>query len=166
MPMGVQLIELADGVIFRRKWFGPVSIPFAVIAVIWDFIAVMHYMRASSESRAELWMGQILAAAGITYFALALLINRTDIVATPTGLLVRVGPLPWVGKKHIPAQEITDVSVRERTNCNGRIGVTYSVMYAGKSCNEQLLAFYLQSDQAEFVARTVRAVLDIKTEVS
>jgi hypothetical protein len=96
------------------------------------------------------------------YPALASLVNRTDVIVTLAGAQVRIYPLPWPGNKIVPAQEISDVIVRERSSYNRQYAMTYAVMYAGESRKEQRLVSFRQRDQAEYVANAIRAALNIK----
>lgn len=89
--------------------------------------------------------------------------NKTDVVISPSGVRVVTGPAPWTGNKTVSIEDITAVVVRERAGNRG--SKTYNVMYADRSQKERKLVSWLsESDQAEYVAATVRETLGLQTE--
>ena len=164
---------MSDGVTIRKSWRTLAVIPLALFAVVWDGILVFLYIQLLSKHHAAdlavVFFPSIHVAVGVvlTYYVLASLVNNTDLVVTLAGVQVHIYPMPWPGNRHVGAQEITDVIVRERTSYNNRRArSSYAVMYAGESRKERKLISYPQSDQAEFAANAIRAALNIKPEDS
>ena len=86
--------------------------------------------------------------------------NKTDILISSASVRVATGPAPWIGNKEVSVDEITEVVVRERSGNRG--SKSYTVMYADRARKERkLAASFPESDQAEFVAQTIRDSLGL-----
>jgi hypothetical protein len=156
---------MADGVTVRSVWLTWKIAPLALFAVIWDSFLFFWYSQALSKPNAPLMMilfpiGHVAVGLGITYYLLASLVNKTDVIVSSSGVTVVTGPAPWIGNKVVKADDITQVLVRERAgNRNSR---TYAVMYADRNRKEKNLVRSLaESDQAEFIALVIRRTLNL-----
>ena len=160
IPEGLDLIPTDDGAIVRRVWRSWMVVPLAVFAIVWDAFLLFTYSQTLAKPNASLLMilfpiGHVAVGIGLTYFVVASLVNKTDIVVSPAGVIVRSGPAPWVGNKSVRAEEITDVMVRERIG--SRNSRTFNVMYADRAHKEcKLVTWLIQRDQAEFIARVIQ----------
>ena len=106
-------------------------------------------------------IGHVAVGIGITYYVLAALVNKTDIVISSSGVRVTIGPAPWIGNKEVRADEITRVLVRERNVKQGR---AFNVMYADRSRKERKLVTSLpEHEQAQFVVATIEQNLGLKS---
>jgi hypothetical protein len=171
IPEGLDLIPAGDTVIIRRVWLSWKTVPLALFAIVWDSFLFFWYSQMLSKPNPPLMailfpIGHIAVGIGITYYVLASLVNKTDIIVSPSGVRVATGPAPWIGNKMVEADEMTAVIVRERSgNWNSyRNSRSYNVMYADRGRKERKLVAYLaQSDQAEFIAHIVRKTFKLDT---
>ena len=166
IPEGLDLVDAPDGPVIRKVWLTWKVVPLAFFAVFWDGFLVFWYVQAFSKPNPQLMsvlfpLGHVAVGLGLTYYVIASLVNRTDILITRFAVRVATGPAPWIGNKEVKAGDITDVLVRERSANRG--SRTYSVMYADPSRKERkLVASLSESDQAEFVAQMIRTTLGIR----
>ena len=126
IPEGLDAIPTADGVIVRHVWLTWKIALLALFAIFWDSFLFFWYSQALSKPHPPLMsilfpIGHVAVGVGITYYVLASLVNKTDVIVSPSGVSVVTGPAPWIGNKVVKADEITDVLVRERAgNRNNR----------------------------------------------
>jgi hypothetical protein len=166
IPEGLDLISEPNGIIIRKTWKTWGIIPLALFAIVWDGFLFFWYGVALTRSHPPLIMilfplGHVAIGVGITYFVVASLFNKTDIIISNSSVRVITAPLPWVGNKEVQVSEITDLVVRTRTGNKG--GRTFAVMYVDRARKERKLATWIsEEDQAEFVAQTIRNRIGLK----
>lgn len=169
IPEGLDLIPGPDGVTIRRVWLTWKIAPLALFAVVWDSFLLFWYSQLLSRPDPPLIaivfpIGHIAVGLGITYYVLASLVNKTDVVILPGSVRVVTGPAPWIGNKEVRAEEMTAVIVRERSSDRTR-RKTFNVMYADRTRKERKLVTWLsESDQAEFIAHVVRQALRVSSQ--
>ncbi len=169
IPEGLDLINGEYGTIIRRVWLSWRIAPIALFAVFWDGFLFFWYSKALAQSDPEFMalffpIGHVAVGIGLTYYVLASLFNRTDIVISLSGIKVCSGPVPWFGNRDVRREDITDFIVRERSGGRGRR--TYAIMYADYSKKERkLISSIPESDQAEFIAQTIRDATGIRKPV-
>jgi hypothetical protein len=169
IPEGLELINGAEGITIRKVWRTWLVAPLAIFAVFWDGFLLFWYSQAISQPSAELmifFFPLIHVAAGvcITYYVIASLFNKTDVVISLSGIKVSTYPIPWFGNKEVKREEITDIIVRERIGNRNRRA--YAIMYVDFSRKEKkLVASVPESDQAEFIAQTIRDATGIRKQV-
>ncbi len=172
IPEGLDLVPAADGAVIRKTWLSWSVLPLAIFVVVWDSFLFFWYSNALAKSNIPWIMivfpiGHVAVGVGLTYYVIASLFNKTDVIVTLSGVQVRTYPAPWPGNKNVGAGDITDVIVRERARPRrGGHSVTYSVMYAGQSRKERKLISVSQLDQAEYIANAIRAALNLPGENS
>ncbi len=165
IPEGLDLVTASDGIIIRQVWLTWKIAPLALFAIVWDTFLFFWYSQVLSRPNPPFMavffpIGHIAVGIGLSYYVLAALVNKTDIVISGSGVRVTTGPAPWIGNKEVRIEEITDVVVRERSGNRG--STNYTVMYADHSRREKkLVASLSESDQAEFVAQTIRDSLGL-----
>jgi hypothetical protein len=165
IPEGLDLLTAAGGIVIRRVWRTWKIAPLMVFTVLWDGFLFFWYAQVLSRSHPPLAvvlfpLGHVAVGLGLTYYVVASLVNKTDILISSSSLRVTTGPLPWIGNKDVTVDEIANVVVRLRSGNRG--STSYSVMYADRSRKERkLVGFISQSDQAEFVAQTIRDSLGL-----
>jgi hypothetical protein len=168
IPEGLDLISSASGNVIRKVWLTWKIAPLALFAIIWDSFLFFWYSQVLFKPNPPLMaiffpIGHLAVGVGLTYYVIAALVNKTDILISTSSVRVATGPAPWIGNKEVRSEEIMDVVVRERSSNRGSMG--YTVMYVDRSRKEKnLVAFLSQSDQAEFVAQTIRNTLGLKTK--
>lgn len=164
IPEGLDLIPTPDGMIIRKVWLSWIIIPMGLFVLVWDSFLFVLYNAMLSDG----WPGimilfpslHLAVGIGLTWYVLASLVNRTDIIVSSTSVRVTHRPAPWPGNKEVKAENISEILVRMRVGNRG--SRTWSVMYAGRARRERkLVAWIAQSDQAEFIARVIREVLGL-----
>lgn len=169
IPEGLDLITTADGLVIRRVWRSWKLIPLAAFAVVWDGFLIFWYSVALSSAKAPLVavLFPILHVAvgfGITYYVIAAFMNKTDVVVSPTGVKITSGPAPWIGNKEVKMGDLCHIVVRERYMNKG--ARAFDIMYADQSRKERkLMGWISQSDQAEFIADTIREAIGVTAKV-
>jgi hypothetical protein len=168
IPEGLDLVVAQDGITVRKVWLTWKILPLAGFAVIWDTFMFFWYSQVLSKPNPPLIMvffpiGHVAVGIGLTYYVVAALVNKTDVVISSSGIRVVTGPAPWFGNKEVRVEDITDIMVRERWGNRGR--KTYNVMYADRSQKERKLVSWLpESDQAGYIAETIRDTLGLRSK--
>jgi hypothetical protein len=168
IPEGLDLLSAANGLVIRKVWLTWKIAPLALFAIVWDGFLFFWYHQVLSQPHPPLVavlfpIGHIAVGIGITYYVIASLVNKTDIIISSSSVRVAIGPAPWIGNKEVSVDEITEVVVRERSGNRG--GKSYTVMYADHARKERkLAASFPESDQAEFVAQTIRDSLGLNPQ--
>ncbi len=168
IPEGLELINDADGITIRKVWRTWLIAPLAIFVIFWDGFLFFWYTQAFAQPDTQFMMllfpmAHVAVGIGMTYYVVASLFNKTDVVISLTGIKVSIYPFPWFGSKEVKREEITDIIVRERTGNRNRR--TYAVMFVDFSRKERkLLASIPESDQAEFIAQTIRDATGIKKQ--
>jgi hypothetical protein len=169
IPEGLDLINDDNGTTIRKVWLTWLVAPLAIFAVFWDSFLFFWYSKALAQPNTEFMalffpIGHVAVGIGITYYVVASLFNKTDVVISLSGIKVSTGPFPWFGDRNIQREEITDIIVRERSGNRNRR--TYTVMYVDFSKKERkLIASIPESDQAEFIAQTIRDTTGIRKPI-
>jgi hypothetical protein len=166
IPEGLDLINDADGTTIRKVWLTWLVAPLAIFAVFWDGFLFFWYSKALTQPDTQFMMlffpiAHVAVGIGITYYVVASLFNRTDVVISLSGIKVSTRPIPWFGNREVKREEITDIIVRERSGNRNRR--TYGIMYVDFSKKEKkLISSIPESDQAEFIAQTIRDTTGIR----
>jgi hypothetical protein len=130
-PEGVQATRDGDGLTLSYRWFTPLHLVMLLFAVFWNAFLVFWYGAVFSAhqpaSSPALWFPLLHVAAGIgiAYFAVAGLLNRTVVRVVQGTIVVRSGPLPWIGNRIVQAAEVRQL-YRERTFATSRGGTIAS----------------------------------------
>lgn len=167
IPEGLDVFATDEGMVIRRGWRTWMIVPAAIFALVWDAFLVFWYSMAFGKGDVP-WIvvvfpiGHVAVGIGITYWVMCSLVNRTDIVVSQNGVRVFTGPMPWPGNKSVPAGEISEVLVRERSGNRG--AKTFDVMYADLSRKERRLVKVDQTDKAAFIAQAIRVGIGLKAD--
>lgn len=98
------------------RWFSWPIWFLVFFCIAWDSFLVFWYCMGINQPGMP-WIfyvfpiGHVAVGVGLTYFTLACLINRTELVADHDQVRIGHGPLPWRGNVSLPAQEIAQVYV-------------------------------------------------------
>ena len=160
IPEGLDEITTMTGTTIRRKWLTWMIAPLALFAMVWDSFIVFWYTTVLTNHGAP-WiailfpLGHVAVGVGITYFVIASLANKTDVILNSSFVEVRTGPFPWIGNKRVPVADIVHVMVRERRSAQNRSS-SYAVMYAGYDRKEKrLLSSLANREQADFIVEKI-----------
>jgi len=96
--------------VIRRRWFRWSLIPLLGFCVFWDGFLVVWYsavLVGGAPTVAALFpLLHVAVGVGLTYTTVAGLFNSTTIEVTDDRLSVRHGPIPWIGNRALPTDEI------------------------------------------------------------
>lgn len=160
IPEGLDVLREGDAVVIRRNWRTLMALPLFFFLIPWFGFLGFWYYHAFTDKHAPLMMLlfpllHVAVGVGLAYFAVASLVNKTDITISTSSIRALTGPLPWLGNCEIRAGDIQGVKVRERRG--GKGAVSYAVMYVDASNKECTFSRPMpQLEQAEFVAASIR----------
>jgi hypothetical protein len=150
--------------VITRRWLSWRWLLFALLCVGWDVAIAVWYREAWATG--SLTVGPIIhviAGVGISYGAIAGLLNRTTIAARNGLLTVRHGPVPWPGAMDVPTSELAQLFCTERLlKSRNNTSRTYAVVAALRSGEKKLLVRDLPNpEQALFIEQTLERELGI-----
>lgn len=114
-PERMSLEESDSEVVFSWSWFRLSHVFIGLFAVLWDAFILAWYSKLLTDGAPtnELHMNALMfplvhvgVGIGVTYFAIACLLNRTEIRLTAEQLTVRHGPLPWLGNRELACEDL------------------------------------------------------------
>ncbi len=116
------------------KWFSPIAIFMVFFCVIWfAFLAFWYGMAASTGAPWIFFVFPLLhvsVGAGLAYYALCLLFNKTKIIINDEILNVIHYPVPWwKGNKKLDTNDLEQIYVKEkvRRGKNNSKNYTYTI---------------------------------------
>ncbi len=133
LPLGWDLARDGDALRLTWRWRSGKAVAFAVLAFLglaWGagFVAWGAAKRESLILLAGIFNS--VGALGFSYYALAMLCNRSAVAASVRGLVVHHGPVPWLGNLARETKDIEQLYTRERVQHlkEGGIQRTYEVL--------------------------------------
>lgn len=118
-----QFVERTKGdeLVVEWSWFSYSGVPVLLFALVWNGALVKFYVDLLSGTNLTVGICAVLfsvvhvaAGAGLVYYGLALLINRTLVRVDRRGLQVRHAPLPWMGARDVVVADIQQLYVLKR----------------------------------------------------
>lgn len=111
----------------------------------------------------------VLAACSLVYSVIAKIVNRTGISVGSERIVIRHGPLPWLGNKTVDTKGIKQVFIKHNPGRNRRNST--SLMYffdvlavADNGDPVKLLSgLHLYRDQATYIAQEIESRLGLRT---
>ncbi len=104
-PAGIRVRQDGERLEVRRSWIGLDALLSGGAALfMWFVLATEAY--EASRALSAVWTA---AAAAVSYYALAKLLNGTTLEVTRRWTRLRHGPLPWPGGKTVPSASITQL---------------------------------------------------------
>jgi hypothetical protein len=98
-----------DGATLVYRWYSPFAFILAM-AVAWNVQAARMLLRNSDPIFDAV---QLVGSAVLVYFTVCAFVNSTTIEANGERVVVRHGPLPWLGARDLAAADIAGVSYRD-----------------------------------------------------
>jgi hypothetical protein len=150
-----------------QRWFSLKYIPMAFFAVAWDSFLLFWYGMAFAADSPWIMIvfpiAHVAVGVGITYSTLAGFLNRTILEITPENLSIRFEPLPWIGKKNIPASELKQLFCKEKIIRSKNNTTARYELYAVNAANQQvkLLGNLDEPDIAIFIEQQLERWLKI-----
>jgi len=168
LPRGVTLEETGTGLRFVRRWFQWVVLFLIVFCVVWDGFLVFWYTLAFREGAPWIMivfpLGHLAVGAGLTYYVLCMLVNRTIVEVGDGVLSIRHVPLPWRGNRTLPADELDQLYCKQRVH-RSRNGSyeTYEIYALDKTGQQhKLLSGLPESDDALFLEQQIEKYLHVR----
>ncbi|MBW2457050.1 MAG: hypothetical protein JRI68_21220 [Deltaproteobacteria bacterium] len=152
-----------------RRWFKPSQDIFLLFfAVVWNAFLVFWYKTAFTGDAPWIMivfpLGHVAVGVGIGYRALAGLLNRTIVAVTPTALTVRHTPLPWLGKRDLAADELTQLYCMDKVHQTKQGSRTSYEVHAALANGSSLSIVKGLTDlgQALYIEQEVEKALNIE----
>jgi hypothetical protein len=136
LPRGFRFEPHGGGWRLSWRWISIQAVAVSLFALLWDSILVATLYGVSSSKSFPLFvvvclLALVLTGAGMTYTAIAYLIDRTSVIVDGAQVSVRHGPLPWFGERTVARADIAGVvSEKHTTDDDGGFdpAVTYKVV--------------------------------------
>jgi len=151
-----------------RRWFQPAKHLFLLVfAIVWNACMLFWYSAAIAGDGP--WLAfvfpilHVAVGVGMGYGALTGLLNRTTIQIAGGVLRIRHGPLPWPGKRDMPADELDQLYVTQNPH-HGKQGTTYTydlkaALKSGQGVT--LIREIPEGDQALYIEQAIESALGI-----
>jgi len=165
IPEGLDVSQQADAVVIRRSWRNLMVLPVFLFLIPWfGFLGFWYYHAFTAKHSPPMMflfpLFHVAAGVGLGYFAVASLVNATNVSISTTSVSSKTGPLPWWGDRSVPAEAVRGLIVRERRGNRG--SVSYALMYVDAANKERpLLSPTPRREQADFIAASIRTLLGL-----
>jgi hypothetical protein len=118
-PDQIEVSRDENGLKLVYRWISPTYLFMAVFCIFWDGFLVFWYGSALSQSSPPpimLWFPLLHVGVGIglTYSALAGLLNRTTVTVGQGLITIRHHPLPWFGVTRLQSTDVRQLYCEER----------------------------------------------------
>lgn len=171
LPKNIEVIPGMDHIIIRRRWLGPHAFFLLIFALIWDGFLVAWYAQALRGDNppmrvVDLPLLHLGAGLFITYLAIAMLINKTDVKISSSIFSTRSHPLKWLGDRTIPVSDLVQFyTARKVARTKNGTSVHYELRVVTKR-NEEFTVFGGQAPEAECLAieKEIEKIIGIKNE--
>lgn len=175
-PKGFHIEENATGFTMSWRWFQPVAIFLTFFVIAWDGFLIFWYRMAlggfgsSFSGGANLIMilfpiAHVAIGVGMTYYVLALYLNRTAMTVSDAEIKVRTFPLPYPWKdRTLAASDVEQVYVKQSIshNKNGT-SISYDVRAQLYGAPDEKLVTGLHTPEfALYIEQEVEAYLGIE----
>lgn len=168
LPGRITVTKREQGLELRLRWFRPAALFLLGFAIIWDgFLFFWYSMAVAGEAPWILFVFPLIHVAvgiGITYTALATLLNTTRIQVGRRELTVHSGPLPWRGSRRIERSRIAQLYGRRKLH-HGRNGpqASYELWVAlTDGSRSRLLGMGLDEDQTLYLEQRLEQALGLQ----
>jgi hypothetical protein len=157
------------------RWFSPIAFFLVFFLVAWDSFLVFWYASAvgigsfTGGGGFGLFAGlfalpHTAVGLGLTYFTVALFVNRTILRVGSGRVAVHHGPLPWRGNLERATRGVSGLRVLERESSGGRNRnrtITWDVHLVQDGVSVPLLTGLDEHDKARFFAERVGRELGV-----
>lgn len=152
--------------VIRFRWFRWIAVFLVFFCIAWDgFLVTWYTVGLTSGAPLIALVFPILHVAvgvGMTYYTLALLVNRTRIAIEGGRLRVRHGPLPWRGVD-VDASEVSALEVLGEPRKRNRRGRdTFRVMAHVGGRAVDLMRRMEDEHAARFIAAAISRTLSLR----
>lgn len=170
LPEKIEFRNHGSGIEIIRTWFGAKYVILLAFVFVWDGVLVYlagSFLNTASRLPLFVWfmpLGHVAMGLGLTYYAIAGLFNKTQVMADYSHLAVRHGPVPWPGNKDIRAGDIKQLYSKEKVR-RTKHGTTVSYSLHAMTNDEKtlkLLSGLESSEQALFIEQEIEKYLRIE----
>jgi len=168
LPEKMTLEKTMRGLVITRRWMHVGAIFLIPFCIVWDSFLVGIITATSSPGVP--WfvrlfpLAHVCVGVGLTYYTLALLLNRTRIIVTHGSVTVSHGPLPWTGWREIMAGQIDQLFCKEilRHTKQG-VSTHYEVWVTlVDGTQSKLVGVGINAEQALYIEQQIEIMLDLK----
>ena len=175
-PKSITIQDEGHRLLITRRWFTPVAFFLVFFCIAWNSFLIFWYSMVLSGDGPPGFMkvifiifpiGHLAVGVGLTYFTIALFVNRTTIEVGQGKLTVRHGPLFWIGNRDLRANGLDQLYCKElvRYGRHGHRRETYQLMAATRTQGHvKLLSGLENADQAISIEQAIERHLEIKDE--
>jgi hypothetical protein len=166
MPKGIRVFRRANGLRITRQWFGAKAIGLLVFCCFWDGFMIVWFSIAITR---KLWpmaaFGTIhaLVGVGLTYAAVAMLLNTTTITAQHGTLQVTHGPLPAPGTLRLPTDRLAQLyTMRHVSHTRNGTSIAYELRAKVRDGTDvKLIGGLEKPEQAVYIEQQIESFLGI-----
>jgi len=167
LPDKLELHYRGSGFEIVRKWLGWQTVVLTCFAVFWDGFLFFWYSMALRSGMTAMTLFPLIHVAvgiGITYTALAGWLNRTRISVDQGKIIVRHGPLPWLGNKDLDGSDVKQLYSKEKIsrgrNSTSTTYEVHAITHGGK--NVKVLSGLETSEQALYIEQEIERYFRIE----
>jgi hypothetical protein len=154
----------------RWRWFKPMALFLVFFCVVWNGILIGVYSLGTSTDAGLPFivylfpLGHVAVGLGLTYYTVALFLNRTTVTVKPHELRVRHAPLPWSPSHTIPVRDLEQLYVeRKVTHTKNGTDVTFQLMAVTRAhTGRELIGGLSELDQALYLEQEIESVLGLR----
>ncbi len=166
LPDGIKIKKDISGLNIERRWLNSKYGFLAFFTVIYGFYFFDNITSPTPRITSPPSV-QALAGVALTYIALSGCINRTNIIVNPQLLIIKHGPIPARGNKHLNAGELKQLYSRERVGYtrNRSPNYSYELHAETKSGKDiKLLTGLENKEQVLYIEQEIERFLRVKDE--
>lgn len=166
-PKSIRIEDDLDEWRLTRRWFHPMAFFLLFFCIAWDSFLIFWYSAVSGGGPAS-WIAILFPIAhvavglGLSYFTLALFLNRTRITLRRDELSVSIGPLPWRGSCSFDSRDIEQLYCMQIDGKKSDSKPSYQVRVRfSKGPDRILVRGMLELEVAQYIERAIENKLDL-----
>ncbi|MBU2572551.1 MAG: hypothetical protein KKH28_00525 [Elusimicrobia bacterium] len=167
LPKGYSVDHDGTGLVITRRWWSWKYLALLGFCVFWNGFLVVWYFIAFTKGGPLIMklfpLLHVAAGVALTYTGVAGLVNRTRITVNTAEVKVKHFPLPWLGNRLIPRQEIDQLFCEEKiTSGKNRMHYSYNLSAVMRGGNRLKLVSGLDTpENALFLEQQIEGFLGI-----
>jgi hypothetical protein len=145
-------------------------VPLLLFCLAWDSFLAFWYGTALTADRTP-WqlllfpLGHLAVGAAITYAALAQLLNVSRVEVSSDLLVVKHGPIPWLGNHRLCASDVSRLFCEESAKRGkGGVSIRYQVNAVVRGRTVRVVTNLQDKQQALYLEQVIEARLRIPDE--
>lgn len=168
MPSGITVEDWGGRLQIVRRWFTPVAFFLLFFCIAWDAFLIFWYSMAFGGNAPWIMkvfpIAHVAVGVGLTYFTIALFVNKTQIAVEAGQLGIRHGPLPWPGSGSYDTTDIEQFYCKQRVRHGKNSSQTTYELHAvvGDGQKKKLLSGLHETDQALYIEQQLEDHLGIE----